>query len=174
LKLVLLAALVALAGCGSKKEVMKSDWEARNERFLSDAAPEVMPPPPPYPREQNLVRFDVSAGNDFRYFVDSASLSVSDGRVFYTLISRSPSGVDNISYEALNCREGEFRSYARGTSDGKWITRPTAWRRVEHRPVTAQYTLHWEYLCPRNTAIANAAEGVSALRSGGHPFAKVR
>ena len=165
-------ALALLAGCGgnSKRDEFKSDWEEKNARLLRDEAPETVPTPPAFPSEKNLVRFFVSSASDFTYFVDRSSIKPEGVVVRYVLVARSPSGVDNVYFEALNCSEREFRAYARGTNDGKWIVRPTEWRRTEPAQ-RAEHALHHQYFCPNNAPIHSAAEGVNALERGGHPWA---
>ena len=163
------AALLAACAGGAKPPDMPSDWEVENERFLKGEEHALVPEPPPYPRQEDLIPFEVEARSDNRFFVDRRSLSV-DGRIVrYTLLVRSPYGVDNISFEALNCRERELRTYARGTGAGKWITRPTQWRKLQINTHLAQYILHREYFCPQRIAISDVAEGVAALEAGGHP-----
>jgi hypothetical protein len=144
-----------------------------NERFLNAESEAASPAPamPPYPRAGNLVPFSVET-TDNRYFVDRSSLAVSGNIVTYVLVVRSPAGVDNVFFEALNCREREQRTYARGTSDRKWIVRPSEWRRIETRASLGQYVLHREFFCPDRTAIVSVAEGILALQKGGHPNAK--
>ena len=170
-----LALTLVLSACaeGGKKPDRPSDWEVKNERLLKEEDNAKVPEPPPYPGSGNLVKFFVTAASDNVWFVDRTSVQVSDGIVRYVVVARSASGVDNVSFEALNCREREFRTYARGSSDGKWISRPTAWRKIEPRVHRAQYTLHWEYLCPNRIAVSTAAEGVMALQKGGHPWSKL-
>jgi hypothetical protein len=175
LRILALAALALLEACsGGRPAEMKSDWEKDNERLLTEAPPpEEAPPLPPYPKNEDLLAFGAGPASEFKYYVDRNSISVKDGQVRYTMLARSASGADNIAYEAINCKAREFRSFARGTGDGKWIARPTPWRRIEARVHAAQYALHWEYLCPDNLAVRSAAEGVSALRAGGHPNSKL-
>lgn len=164
-----LAALAAACADAGKPRDMPSDWEIQNERFLKGEDIARVPEPPPYPKEQDLVAYPVASRADYRFLVDRRSISVDGGIVRYTLVVRSPSGVDNVSFEALNCREREFRSYSRGAAGAKWINRATEWRRVEPGAHPAQFVLHREYLCPHRIAVQNAAEGVSALEAGGHP-----
>lgn len=65
------------------------------------------------------------ATSEFRFFVDAATLSVSDdGIVRYVLVARSPGGVDNVSLEGMRCATSEVRIYALGR-DGAWVGRPT-------------------------------------------------
>ena len=77
----------------------KSDFErAEEERNFKDG--EV--PLPAAPRPENLVEFFPAAATSFRFFIDAASLSVEDGLIRYTLVARSASGYDNISYEGMH------------------------------------------------------------------------
>jgi hypothetical protein len=118
------------------------------------------------------VPFFVTSASDNRHFVDRRSLSIRDGLVHYTLVVRSPSGVDNVLFEALNCKEREYRNYARGTSAKGWIVRPTEWRKITSMQHIAQNTLHWEYFCPNRIAVSDTAEGIMALEKGGHPWSR--
>ena len=172
--LVALAAAAVLAGCaeGGKKVDRPSEWEVKNERFLKGEIDAKAPEPPSYPRDEDLLPFFVSAATDNKHFVDRRSLSVRDGLVHYTLVVRTPSGVDNVFFEGLNCKEREYRNYARGTSARTWIVRPTEWRKIGGLQNIAQHTLHWEYFCPNRVAVSSTAEGISALQSGGHPWSK--
>jgi len=164
------ALLAAACGGNSRGTDKPSDWEEKNARLLRDAAPETVPAPPQYPAEQNLVKFFVTSASDFSYFVDRTSIAPEGVVVRYVLVARSPSGVDNVFFEALNCRDRDFRTYARGTSDRKWIVRPNDWHRIE--PIQrAQYTLYGQYFCPNSAPIHSANEGVNALERGGHPWA---
>jgi len=70
---------------------------------------------PPYPKDADLIEFQVSSGVTFRFFIDAASLSVTDdGVVRYTLVARSPSGIANVSFARIPCtiwrRSGSPRS----------------------------------------------------------------
>lgn len=107
---------------------------------------------PPYPREENLIEVDVGRyGYPYRVFVDAASLSVGKDRVVrYTTVLRSPSGVDNVSYEGIRCPRSQFKRYAYG-SGGEFYpaTRTDEWKRIHqtrqdlHRKLLAD-----EYFCP--------------------------
>ena len=112
-----------------------------------------------------------SSANDFKFFVDPASLSVGKDRIVrYTLVARSASGADNVSYEGINCLTSEYIVYAYG-AQGRWIARPQQWRAIEPRSVQRWHnTLSAEYLCPNGLPISSAEEGVAALTRGGHPY----
>ena len=158
-----------LAACGAR-EVAKSDWELQNEDKLrrNQAETEVVEKFPAFPQKANLLEFPVIGAGDFGFFIDKASLSVgSDGVVRYVLVARSPSGVENVSYEGLRCARVEFRRYALGRPDATWRPSPSPWR-----PLTQLWhqVLHREYFCLQNVPLPTAAEGVRALQQGGDPY----
>jgi len=146
----------------------KSDWELEQEKrdWRESEAP--LPPPP---GTGELLPFFVSSASDLRFFIDAASLAPgTDGVVRYTLIVRSPLGAETASYEGIRCATGEVKTYAFGRADRSWSARPGAWRRIEARSVQRWHDALWrEYFCPRKIQIRNAAEGIYALKRGGHP-----
>ena len=166
----MLALAAALAGCDSKG---KTDWEQRNDALLDkDADP--LPPPPAFPKRAALIEFEATrATRDFRYFIDGANLSVdAKGVVRYTLVVRSTSGVDNVSFEAINCKSDEYRIFALGQADGTWGGRAGGWRPIRESRQPQHRALHRDYFCPQSNPIADAGEGLRALREGGHPWRK--
>jgi hypothetical protein len=171
----LAACLLALvSACAGDSSRMKSDWELQNEGRLVKEAADAAPTPelPSYPRRENLVEFFVSSASDFKFFIDRSSISVKDRVVRYVLVARSPNGVDNVSYEAINCPAGEYQVYARGRSDGTWLSRPGPWQEISPRSVQRWHNaLYREFFCPNRAAITDPAEGVLALQRGAHPFA---
>jgi hypothetical protein len=161
----------------AQQQHQKSDWEEkyeerlREERLLNEGIKML----PAFPKRENLIEFTVGT-SDFRFFVDAASLSVSDGAVRYTVIARSPSGVENIAYEGLRCDTLQYRMYATGRPDGTWVARLTPWRSYPRATASSwQHTLAREYFCPSNReTVASEKEAVDALRAGGHPVVKGR
>ena len=113
---------------------------------------------------------------DFKYFVDTGSISVTrEGDVRFTLVVRSPSGVDNVSYEGFRCPRRERRMYAVGRTDGTWSTLPESSSRWDRTPTKSTNhhlaVLYDDFLCPTGIPIKDAAEGVLAMRRGGNPRA---
>lgn len=162
----LLFLLLALYGCGVAAQI-KSDWERENEERLKQAEEQVVAPPA-FDRAR-LVELALAAPADFRYFVDPATLSVGADRIVrYVMVARSPSGVENVSFEGLRC-PGEYRLLAVGRPDGSWGGRPSEWRPVPRDARMAQNALSRRYFCPVRLAIRSPQEGVDALRAGGHP-----
>jgi hypothetical protein len=146
----------------------KSDWETEQEK--RDWREADVPPPPPAGSGEMLAFF-VSSASDYRFFIDSASLAPgADGVVRYTLVVRSPLGAESVTYEGIRCATREVKTYAYGGPDRSWLVRPGAWRRIEERSVQRwHYTLWREYFCLGEVPIRKAAEGVNALKRGGHP-----
>lgn len=70
-------------------------------------APQVMPPAP---QVADLVQIPFPASTSMRFYVDLASLRRPDANhVRYTLVARSASGVDNVSYEEFDCPNEDWR-----------------------------------------------------------------
>jgi len=145
----------------------KSDWEREREAREFRDRDLALPPPP----GAGLVEFFVSSASSFRFFIDPQSLSVDDGVVRYTLVARSPSGAETVSYEGMRCGvPGHYRVYAFGNA-GTWSRNPNAdWRPIEPKNIQRWHNvLAGRYFCPTRLAILSAAEGLDALRRGGHP-----
>lgn len=167
-----LALALALAAPSSHAQLIKPDYEQiLKERDWQ----EIATPLPTFPQADRLIEFYVSATTTFRFFIDPQTLAAGDdGVVRYVLVARSPSGVENVWFEGIRCKSGELKQYATGRSDGTWAARRGAqWVAIDPRTMNRQHqALRREYFCPNNEAITSAAEGVDALRRGGHPDAK--
>jgi len=148
----------------------RSDWEREQERLnWKERAIQL----PAYPKPENLLEFYVSAGTDFRFFVDRQSISVGpDGVVRYTLVARSSAGAENVSYEGIRCAGGIFRVYALGKAGSAWAERESEWRPIQLKALQRQHYALWrEYFCPLGVPITSVEEGIDALDRGGHPRA---
>jgi predicted small lipoprotein YifL len=162
---------LALAACGTKGPSDRSDWERENEGRLAKEEAQQAQELPPYPANERLMPFFVSSASEFKFFVDRASLAVGAERIVrYTLVARSASGAENITFEGMNCLTGEYIVYAVGVQ-GKWLGRTSDWRPIEPRSVQRWHNaLQKEYFCPNNVPISSADEGRRALALGGHPY----
>ena len=165
-----LAAIALAAHAVSGVAQSKNDWEIELERRGWKESEYKLPAPP---KPADLIEFFVSSATDFRFFVDPQSLSVgNDGVVRYTLVARSPSGAENVTYEGIRCSEGWLRVYAYGRPGGGWSERDSEWRPIEPKTVQRWHNaLRREYFCPMRVPIFDPAEGIDALRRGGHPNA---
>ena len=150
----------------------KSDWETELEKSRLGESATL----PALPKNENLIEFWVTNSSTFRFYIDSASLSVSDDYVVrYTLVARSPSGVANVSYEAMHCAEGRYRVYAYAI-DGKWVARQSEWKPIEPNTMQRWHNeLRFRYFCVlKRGGLLTREEGLDALRRGGHPGAMTR
>jgi hypothetical protein len=124
---------------------------------------------PSMPQPSNLLQFEPSGASSNRFFIDAASISINDdGTVRYTLVVRSPSGAENISYEAMRCDTIERKPYAFGRRDGTWSNSRTAtWQRIVYKDVNRQYSvLYADYFCPDGSPIASAKDAITRLKYG--------
>ena len=163
---------MALGGCD--RGPLKSDWERQNEGLIEKGGADPVPPFPAFPSRSTLIEFEPRAPRDFRYYIDGATLNVdSKTRVIsYVLVVRSLGGVDNVTFEAINCRNDEYRVYALGRADGTWGGRASSWRPIAESRQPHFRSLQREYFCPQSTAISDADEGRRALQDGGNPWSK--
>jgi len=146
----------------------KSDWERqeedRNWRELEIALPAA-------PKPADRLPFELDSPNEFRFYVDRPSIAVgADGVVRYTLVAVSPNGAETVAHQGVRCKSAEVKTYALLRADGSWARRESAWQHARKGTVRRwSEVLRAEYFCPQGVPIANAAEGVDALRRGGHP-----
>lgn len=170
--MMVVALAVALGGCD--RGPLKSDWERRNEGVLEKEGVDPAPPLPAFPGRATLLEFEPRAPRDFRYYIDGATLNVDPkkGVISYALVVRSPSGVDNIAFEAINCKTDEYRVYALGHADGTWGGRAGPWRPIAESRQPQYRALQRDYFCPQSNPISDADEGRRALQDGGHPWAR--
>jgi hypothetical protein len=130
---------------------------------------------PPTPKPENLLPFYVSASTENQFFVDSASISVGeDGVVRYTLLIKSATGANNVSYEGMRCSSAEFKRYAFGRNDGSWgKARNSKWEDIRYRDINRQHhMLYDDFFCPRGFAVKSTMEAINALKRGEHPASK--
>lgn len=106
---------------------------------------------PPYPLDEDLTPFEVDdLKANLRYFIDRRNLQVGDdGVVRYTLVIRSASGGNNVSFEGLRCNVREYQIYAYGS--GRGVMKPTKkpqWKKVRlSGPYTYRRDLREYYFC---------------------------
>ncbi len=128
---------------------------------------EVKLPPPPKP--ENLLAFEPSAASSNRFFIDAASITIgSDATVRYTLVIRSPSGAENVSYEGIRCDTVEQRYYAFGRRDGTWTNAQTSvWRRIQYKDINRQHgVLYASYFCPDGSPILSVEDAINRFKYG--------
>jgi hypothetical protein len=126
---------------------------------------------PPYPKPENLLKFDAGANRNNSYFVDAASLSLGEDRVVrYTLVVKSGGGAINVSFEGIRCDAAQLRVYAFGHPDSQWArARNVSWRPIEYREVNGHHhTLFRDYMCTkaRNSEPVSVKQIIATLKNG--------
>jgi hypothetical protein len=145
--------------------------EYLNPDFVEDTTPwvEIVASLPAYPRNENLVAFDVSAVTSNKFMIDTASLSVGkDGVVRYTVVIESPRGARTVNYEGMRCDPAEYKIYGFGHEDGKWSeNKRAAWQPFKQRSLLSYHkALFEDHFCPDWIRIKDAAEGIRNLKRG--------
>lgn len=127
--------------------------------------------PPAYPQNSDLIKIAMNATSN-EFFVDSKSISVGADQVIrYTMVIRSDTGAENVTFEGIRCETREQKLYYLGRKDGSWgNARSAKWREVgETGAVTYQKILMNDFFCPKKVRVKSVPEALGALRAGVHP-----
>lgn len=117
---------------------------------------EVQLPAPP--TTDSLISFYVSANASQNFALDEKSFSIGkDGVIRFTLVSTSPSGARNISYEGIRCDTFEKKSYAFGRADGSWSrSRRDQWEPIARNAANRQHgVLALDFFCESKEVAGN-------------------
>lgn len=121
---------------------------------------------PEFPVEDNLLPFEVGPTQTQTFYIDPASLSVGEDEIRYTMVTKSTAGAVNISYEGIHCSTYEFRRYAYGHRDKKWVmSKNEDWRPVNfyaaNRPRAA---LIQDFFCDLKSIAGSAEDMIFRIR----------
>jgi hypothetical protein len=146
--------------------------EVLNPDFVEDTKPweEIAASLPAYPKNDNLVAFNVSSATSNTFMIDAASVSVGADRVVrYTVVIESPRGARTVNYEGLRCDPAEYKIYGFGQADGKWSENKRAkWEPFKQRSLLSYHkALFEDHFCHDGIAIHKAEEGIRNLKRGG-------
>ncbi len=122
---------------------------------------------PPYPKDENLIPFNVSSATRNEYFIDAESISVgADKVVRYTVVIEAVGGAKNVSFEGIRCDSGERRLYAYGHPDGTWSkARNSGWENIKLRSLLSyQKALYEDHFCPDGIHVRDSKQAVQSLR----------
>ena len=114
---------------------------------------------PAFPDEEKLLPFEIGPTQTQSFFIDPESISVSPDEIRYTMVTKSNAGAKNVSYEGVRCGTFEFRRYAYGHRNGKWVmSKNEDWRLINfHATNRPRAVLVQEFFCD-GKAIAGSAE----------------
>ncbi len=171
MKKIFLLLLIPFAVMADGPHVLNPSYE-QGSSFVDDSKPweELVASLPAYPRNENLVEFNVSSATPNKFMIDTASVSVgSDQIVRYTIVIESPSGARTINFEGMRCDPSEYKIYGFGQSDGKWTENKRArWEPFKLRSLLSYHkALFEDHFCPDGITIRKAEEGVRNLKRGG-------
>jgi hypothetical protein len=122
---------------------------------------------PRFPTDTGLIEFRPRGSSNNRYYIEAASLSLGEDRVVrYTAVIKSRSGVANVSYEGLRCKDAHYKVYAFGTAAGTWSeARDPQWQDVGISVGNFRFSLYRDYLCDSEAVAGrNARDLIVKLR----------
>ena len=150
--------------------VAHAAWMDFDHEFEQDKPwAEVSAQLPAYPKDQNLIPFNVSSATNNQFFVDAQSISVGNDKVVrYTVVVKAAGGATNVSYEGIRCETAERRLYAYGHPDGSWSrARDATWQGIRLRSLLSyRKALYEDHFCPDGIAVRDAGTAVDSLRRG--------
>jgi hypothetical protein len=170
-----LAAGLLLGGCAEGGRLNSSIYDkvvGKEREPESDPKADDLPLPP-FPQAKNLLPFEANRSVSIKFFVDAPSIAPQPPDIVrFTLVGKGDGSAENVSYEGFNCTTGDRITYAWGKSDGTWSrARDATWRPIARTDVV-RVALYADYLCPGRRPVRTSADGVNALRMGGHPEAR--
>lgn len=161
--------VLLLAACSSQPPVPPREGleEPSGRRAWRELRPEL----PVYPREENLIRFEVTGATSNRFSIDAASIAPgTDGVIRYVVVIKPPTGEANASFEGMRCTTREVKRYAFGRADATWSkARNEEWRPIRYDSVNPYQTVLYEdFFCPGLIPVRSQREAVDALKNGAH------
>jgi hypothetical protein len=154
--LLLLLSLVSLAAnavdpliWGEQERQFDYDFDANTKPWQ-----EIQSLMPAYPKPEHFIAIPLGARSSNQFFIDYPSVTAGeDGVVRYSMVIRSPSGAETISFEGMRCTTGERKLYAFGHGDGKgggqWSrNRNARWEPIQGRSLNDfRRELFYHYFC---------------------------
>jgi hypothetical protein len=127
---------------------------------------------PAFPPEAGLIEFRLRGPSRNRFFIDRDSLSLGEDRVVrYTMVIKTPGGATNVSYEGLRCKTSEYKVYAYGTTDGKWVAaREANWQSVGVSNSNSRFGRWVDYLCSSESVRGRNVADLVANLQGRSPY----
>jgi hypothetical protein len=129
-------------------------------------------PLPAFPKTEDLIVFNAGAATSNRFQIDPASIGVgADGVVRFTLVVRSSSGAENISFEGIRCSTRERKAYAFGRPEHTWsAARSPRWVQIRANDLNNHYSvLYFDHFCRDGRMVRNREIAIRSLKWGPAP-----
>lgn len=164
MKNVLRLSVVCLAMTIWQNSFAQSGIDSVDDKDQFSESNAVQLPAPPL--DEDLLPFDVVSSSTQSFAIDAKSLTVANGVVHYTLVSRSREGARNVSYEGIRCASFEKKLYAFGRSDGSWSrSRRDDWQPISGYVANRHHAvLATDYFCEGPVIAGTASDIVERLR----------
>lgn len=167
MKLLAITLLLLPAVCLGNRAITDPDT-LPNTNYVEEAPwEELVAKLPAYPKNENLLPFDVSSATSNKFMIDAASISVGNDKVVrYTVVIESPRGARTVNYEGLRCETMERKIYGFGQADGKWTENTrAAWEGIRLRSLLSYHkALFEDIFCDGGISIWNADEAIRNLK----------
>jgi hypothetical protein len=127
---------------------------------------------PSFPGDAGLLEFSLRGASRHRYFIDRDSMSLGEDRVVrYSMVIKTSGGSTNVSYEGMRCKTSEYKVYAFGTRDGKWVeAHEPKWSAVGSTAGNFHFGLWADYLCNSESVNGNDVQDLIAVLKGKAPY----
>ena len=155
--------LLSTLGTAMAQSQFEEDFDDENKPWE-----EITVQLPPAPKSENLLSFYVSPTATQKFAVDSSSINVGkDGVVRYILVSVSPEGATNVSFEGIRCATFEKKIYALGRDDGGWTrSRRDQWEKIVRGGANRQHAaLALDYFCSNLTVASDEKEMIRRIKN---------
>ena len=122
---------------------------------------------PGYPATGRLIEIEIPSGSfPYDVLVDSGSLERgSDGVVRYSVVVRSRTGSENVSFEGILCRERAFRRYAYGYDNTWKPIEGSDWEPIKPGGMGHyRFVLYRDYLCDPTRPALKVSEMIQRMR----------
>ena len=124
-------------------------------------------PVPAYPRDADLIAVALGPTDTLKLYVDSTSVNLASDRVLsFTLVVESPSGARNVFFDGMRCETRQYRTYAVGSSDGRFVPVKNAhWQDIP-RPSQNGFRFHLfrHYVCNEISSAVTPREFLDRLK----------
>jgi hypothetical protein len=146
-------------------------FDMSSSTFEDDSKPwqEVQAQLPAYPKQENLLAFNVSSATDNSYSIDTASIVIGEDEVVrYTVVIDSPHGARTVNFEGMRCDPTEFKIYAFGHADNTWSkNRYAKWEGYKLRSLLSYHkALFEDHFCINGLRVRTVQEAIANLKRG--------